>query len=1059
MKTKNVQKNLKNDMMVLAILELAVIIISFVRGNNYYFSIGYLVFLLIGYYLASKGSKLAGILGIIVSALMVLPNIILISTKLLSEINFQGIIGKIIEAIAENSVLSIIDCLLGIFILLHSIKYLKSSKHTKLTIEKGNLITMIIYAAVIIIPVTCFYYFFGIIEAGMIGIGLLFVLLIGYFLDKPKTKTKRRKVIKIIIVAILSLGILGLLAGCGFIYYIVKNAPDFKEELFKAKESTIIYDSSGKEYAKLGLELRENIEYDQLSEVFIDALIATEDSRFFQHNGFDLMRFVKAAFGQAIGQGDSGGGSTLTMQLSKNTLTNKDTKGFAGIVRKFTDIYISIFQIERNYTKEQIIEFYANNHTLGGLIYGVQEAAKYFFNKDAKDLNLSEAAIIAGMYQAPTSYNPFNHPQAAAKRRKTVLYLMERHGYITSEERKLADSIPIESLLVNSSTQTNEYQGYIDLVCDEAIKKYGVDPYTTPMLVYTNMIRSNQDGINKIYNNNKTGSFSWKDEDMQAGIAVIDSTNGKITAIGAGRNKTGAKSFSYATFDSKSQRQIGSTAKPLFDYGPGMEYNNWSTYTLFVDEPYTYSNGKKISNFDSKYEGTITLRRALSNSRNIPALKAFQSVDNKKIIDFVTSIGITPEITNGYIHEAHAIGAFTGSNPLAMAGAYQIYSNGGYYYEPYSISKIVFRDSNAETIEYSSPKVKIISDSTSYMITDVLKGVPNSTTKSGLSKDHFAAKTGTTNVDSTTKTKNKLPSSIVRDYWIMGYTHNVVIGIWIGYDKLNSKHYLNYNSDGWRRHALLNAVAKVCFKHDGIDFTKPNSVVASKVEKGSNPPKLPSAETPSDQILTELFKRGTEPTEVSTKYLSVDAPSNLSVVNYGSYVTLSWSAVTDPEYVENGVLGYYVYFNDQEIGFTENTSYTISNQSSYYGTYSVRAGYKGTDASKSAATSYELVNTVYKVYTDPKTTTYTVGEAINSSLYNGSAVVLTANGSVISSGYNIEKTITNSSGSTVETPISTSPETYTITYKVTYKGLNIGTCSNKIIIKEDTSSNENDTSD
>ena len=320
---------------------------------------------------------------------------------------------------------------------------------------------------------------------------------------------------------------------------------------------------------------------------------------------------------------------------------------------------------------------------------------------------------------------------------------------------------------------------------------------------------------------------------MQAGIAVVDSSSGKILAIGAGRNRSGAKSFSYATFDANSQRQIGSTAKPLFDYGPGIEYNNWSTYTIFEDKPYSYSNGKSIVNVDGNYKGAITLRTALSQSRNIPALKAFQQVDNKKIVNLVTSVGITPEISNGTIHEAHAIGAFTGSNPLSMAGAYQIFSNGGYYYEPYSVNKVVFRDDN-KTIEYSSPKVKIISDSTAYMITDVLKDVldlyaSSRQAKSGLGRDHIAAKTGTTNVDSQTIRNRKLPSSIVRDFWIVGYTHNVVVGIWIGYEKLNSKHYLNFNSDGNRRYTLLNQVGKVVFKHDGKDFTRPSSVVSVAV--------------------------------------------------------------------------------------------------------------------------------------------------------------------------------------------------------------------------------------
>ena len=920
---------------------------------------------------------------------------------------------------------------------------------TKLRIKPG-LISLAIFGGLFALFFLIGYLFIGgLIEGAVVGVLFAIVWLLGRILDQPK-KGKGTKILKIIIIIALILFILAILGGCAFLYYVVQKAPDFKQELLKEKESTIIYDSTGREYAKLGLELRENIEYDQLSESFIDALIATEDSRFFQHNGFDLMRFIKAAAGQAIGQGDAGGGSTLSMQLSKNTFTSTNASGFEGIVRKFTDIYIAIFQIEKNYTKEQIIEFYANNHNLSGTIFGVQEASRHFFNKEAKDLTLTEAAIIVGMYQAPSAYNPFNKPQAAEKRRNTVLYLMEKHGYISNEERKIAASIPIESLLTDTSKPKNEYQGYIDLVCTEVQNKYGVDPYTTPMLVYTNMNRANQDGINKIMDG-KT-SYKWKDDEMQAGIAVVDSTNGKILAIGAGRNRSGAKSFSYATFDANSQRQIGSTAKPLFDYGPGMEYNKWSTYTIFNDAPYTYSNGKKINNVDNTYKGKITLRAALSGSRNIPALKAFQQVDNKKIVDFVTSVGITPEINNGAIHEAHAIGAFTGSNPLSMAGAYQIFSNGGYYYEPYSVNKVVFREDN-KTIEYSSPKVKIISDSTAYMITDVLKDVLNLNSasrhaKDGLGKDHIAAKTGTTNVDSQTVKKRKLPSNIVRDYWIMGYTHNVVVGIWIGYEKLNSKHYLNFYTDGNRRFSLLNQVGKVVFKHDGKDFTRPKSVISVTVEKGSDPPKLPSSSTPDDQKVTELFKKGTEPTEVSTKYLAVSTPSNLSVTDYGSYITLNWNGVSDPGYVENGVFGYYIYFNNEKLYFTQNTNYTISNMSSYYGTYSVRAGYKDTSDSISAATSYVFKEKVYKTTCDPTSKTYNVGDTVSSSLYNGSIVkVYTDNVDITSYAKVSNIKITDKNGNVVNSVSSSNANTYKVTYTVTH-GTYTGNCSNTIIIQE-----------
>lgn len=919
-------------------------------------------------------------------------------------------------------------------------KVVKKEKNIKLKFNSTILVIILITCGVLGLG----YYFLGLIPTIILLVGCGLIILIGSLFDKSKTKTKRRKVLKTIIMVILSLGVLGLLASIAFMIYIVKTAPDFATELLKEKESTVLYDSNGNEFAKLGTAIRENIEYSDLSEVFIDALIATEDSRFFQHNGFDLMRFSKAIIGQLLGQDGAGGGSTLTMQVAKNTFTDaKLDTGIKGIIRKFTDIYISIFQLEKNYTKEEIIEFYVNNHNLGGSIYGVQEASQHFFGKDAKDLNLSEAALVAGLYQAPTYYNPFNNPENATKRRSTVLYLMVRHGYITAEERKLAESIPVSSLLVNTNTSTNAYQGYIDTVCKEVQKKYGVDPYTVPMLIYTNMDIKKQNGLNDILNGK---TFGWKDDLIQTGIVALDSNTGKIVAIGTGRNRNKAKSFNYAT---GINRQIGSTAKPLFDYGPGIEYNNWSTYTLFNDERgYTYSNGKPISNFDGNFEGIITLRRALSNSRNIPALKAFQQVDNKKIIDYVTKIGITPEISNGYIHEAHAIGAFTGSNPLAMAGAYQIYSNGGYYYEPYSVSKVVFR-STGETIEYSSPKVKAISDSTSYMITDVLKMVPKYITKVGLSNDYFAAKTGTTNVSDDIKKSKGLPSSIVRDYWIMGYTHDITIGIWIGYDDLSKTNYLNYNTDGNMRHYLLNAVGKVCFNHDNVDFTQPKSVVRSAVEVLSDPPKLPSASTPGDQIVTELFKRGTEPTEVSRKYLVLNTPTNFKVKYRDNAVNLSWNTVSDLGYVTNGVMGYYVYFNNEKLYFTENNYIVINNLTSYLGTYSVRAGYQDTNDALSNAANYTLETTdTYDLsIVGDLSSQFYVGEIIDPYLYNGSKVKLLINDVAETNLATISTTITDSSGKVVTEIDTSTPNTYTVTYKVTHNKFT-GTCSNKIIINE-----------
>ena len=566
------------------------------------------------------------------------------------------------------------------------------------------------------------------------------------------------------------------------------------------------------------------------------------------------------------------------MQVIKNNFTDTTSTGIKGIIRKFTDIYLAVFKLEKNYTKEQIIEFYINNHNLGDA-WGVEEASQTYFGKSSSELNLAEASLLAGMYQAPGSYNPYKYPERAEKRRKTVLNLMVRHGYITKEESDMANSIPVSSLLTYKSLNQSAYQGYIDTLLDEIEEKYGLDPNKTSMLIYTNMNRKKQDGINDIIAGK---SYKWIDDYVQAGAVVLDSQTGKVEAILASRS-TDQKVYNFAT-DIK--RQIGSTAKPLFDYGPGIEYNNWSTYTLFDDSYYTYTGGKEITNWDSQHKGLITLRYALSDSRNVPALKAFQQVDKKKIIELVTSVGITPEISGNTIHEAHAIGSFNGANPMQMAGAYQIFSNGGKYTEPYLVSKIVIR-STGETIENSNETKQIISDSTAYMITDVLKDVAAKEwrMRSAVYKitDNFAAKTGTTNFPANTwKNYPGLPSDAISDAWVMGYTNKTVIAMWYGYKSLDKEHperALHWNPATVQRAILFNALANAGFNHDGSDFEMPSSVVKIGVERGSNPPLLASTNTPSDQIVYELFKKGTEPTEYSTKYSKLENPTNFSV-NY-----------------------------------------------------------------------------------------------------------------------------------------------------------------------------------
>ena len=288
--------------------------------------------------------------------------------------------------------------------------------------------------------------------------------------------------------------------------------------------------------ATIGLQKRSILTYDELPEVLINALVATEDANFFQHNGVDIKRFMVAAVKQLLGNSNAGGASTLTMQLSKNYIVQDTTaSGWAGIVRKFTDIYMSIFQVEKKYTKEEIIEFYVNSNNLGAGSYGVEQACLTYFDKSCKNINLSEAAIIAGLFQAPSTYNPFIYPEKTEARRKTVLTLMNRHGYITKEEMNAALAIPVTSLIHTSNSKTSyKYQSFIDNVIEEVQEATGNDPYQVPMKIYTTMDRNLQDKIDNIMNGT---SYKWENSHVDAGAAIVNITNGSIVALGGGRNK------------------------------------------------------------------------------------------------------------------------------------------------------------------------------------------------------------------------------------------------------------------------------------------------------------------------------------------------------------------------------------------------------------------------------------------------------------------------------------------------------------------------------------------
>lgn len=850
--------------------------------------------------------------------------------------------------------------------------------------------------------------------------------------SKRKVSKKKKMILNILIICVIAFA--SLMAV--FFAYIIVKAPKFDPNNLKFTQMSELYDTEGNIITKMGNENRTEISYDDLPEVLIDAIIATEDSKFFQHNGFDLARFMKASMYQLVGK-NGGGASTLTMQIAKNNYTSTESKGFEGITRKFTDIYLSIFKIERKYTKKEILEFYVNDSYLGNGAYGVEQASLNYFGKSVSELNLAEASFIAGLFQSPTYYNPYNYPERAEGRRKTVLYLMQRHGYITEEEKEIAENSPITSYIKKTQTSGtySEYQGYIDTVVEELENEYDLNPYTTPLKIYTAMNRSKQDFVNKVMNGE---AWKWENENAQAGVVMTDSASGEVLAVGAGRNKNSERSYNYATM---TNRQIGSTAKPIFDYGPAVEYLGWGTVNYIDDTPTTYSDGTKISNSDGGYKGRLPLYQALGLSRNVTALKTFQQVSkeagNDKILKFASSLGITPEVDkNGKIHEAHSIGSFTGStkkeesrnSPMTMAGAYQAFSNGGYYIKPHTIKKFVYKDTD-EVVETKSAKTRVMNDSTAYIINYSLnwsatEGLAKSA--AGISGVQTAAKTGTSNFDEATRKRYRLSNKAVNDLWVCGYTPKQTITFWYGYDSITKGH--STTSSWSTRDKFYRNLAENLFDKDGSSFARPSSIEEVSVVRNSIPLKKALYGG-----VVGYFRKGTGPDETGTEQAEqLPSVSGVTSSISGNTVHLKWNGISAEDMVNlnfddsYGTLGYDIYVkygsggSEVYVGTTTSTSYThtTSYSNPVYVIYTAYSNYK-TNRSKGVEHKVSVTSDF-----DVKISNSTIEQG--KTFVDNKPIIVLYNSVDVTDG----ATITLESGS-VDTNIL---GTYKLTYKVTYQG-------------------------
>ncbi|XIF20227.1 MAG: penicillin-binding protein [Acetilactobacillus jinshanensis] len=626
-----------------------------------------------------------------------------------------------------------------------------------------------------------------------------------------------RKIFLSILAAIVILVILGT---CLFFFY-VASAPKVTTSDLSSNNSTKIYDANGHIISRLGAQNRQYAKSNQIPTQLTGAITSIEDRHFYKDHGIDPVRTVKAAFADLTGsQLGLQGGSTLTQQLVKLSVFSTAASDRT-LKRKAQEAWLAL-KVNHRYPKSKIMEYYINKVYMGNNAYGMKTAAKYYYNKSLNQLNFPETAMLAGMPQSPSLYNPYRYPKYAKQRRDQVLISMLNNNKINKSQYYQAKATPIKAGLakVHPSTNLNDRrEKVIDAYLKQTIQELQAHKYKlhSGLKVYTNLNFADQ---KKLYNlANKTGSeVGFPNNQFQIGAAMVDPKNGKIDAMLGGRKQTVPFGFNRAI---RTDRSSGSTMKPLMDYGPAIQYDYFPTYQVVHDTPYTYpGTNVKLEDFDKKYEGNITMRRALVESRNIPAIRTLHHVGIGPATKFLKGLGMT---FNQKLQLQNGIGAYI--SPLQEAAAYSAFSNGGIYHKPYTIKKVVEPD--GQTHHFKSPGHRAMSPATAFMMTNMLKGVITDPKGSGTAAKidglHEAGKTGTTQYPS--DFKGSLPGYAAMDSWFTGYTKNYALSIWTGYDhQMEPGHYVNGSEVNIAQKFYKYAMQYAQRNKPNEDWTQPSDV-------------------------------------------------------------------------------------------------------------------------------------------------------------------------------------------------------------------------------------------
>lgn len=663
-----------------------------------------------------------------------------------------------------------------------------------------------------------------------------------------KKKKRRLNLLRLVFLLMCLFFLVAVGAGVGLVYASVRDIPALSPAALESGASTAIYDKDKKLVAKIGIKNSDPVDLEDVPEHVQNAFLAIEDPYFFQHHGFSLRGIARAVWNNLSSGSIREGGSTITQQLVKVSFLSPE-KTFK---RKIQEIILAV-QVERRYTKEEILEMYLNNIYLGEGAYGIQAASHIYFGKDVAELELDEAALLAGLPQAPSVYSPYRNPEKALSRRNIVLDKMAEYNFISKKQAEEAKSKELKLDTKEPGGKQYPYPYFLDYVTEKLVEKYGeAEVFKGGLKVYTSLDQKIQRIAEAAMSKNSNFPPSKEDENgllqPQGAVVVLDPHTGHIKALVGGREHTQKRQWNRAT---QTTRQPGSAFKPIAAYGPAIEYRGLGPASVVDDIPVKYG-AYEPHNYDGRYRGLITLRTALTNSVNVVAVRLLMdTVGIENAIRFASGLGIKldpsahgPSMALGGLHQ--------GVSPLQMAAAYGAFANQGVYIEPTAIIRVEKQD--GVILDQPVPKQYLaMKATTAYLITDMLKSVVEKGTGTRAQIGRPAAgKTGTTDDG--------------KDIWFVGYTPELVTAVWIGYDKPKAMPQAfggTYPARIWRE-IMSNALSGTPVR----EFSRPPGLVTATVDSKSG--LLPGPNTPENCLVTDLFVEGTVPQKTDDVHVFVE---------------------------------------------------------------------------------------------------------------------------------------------------------------------------------------------